>query len=316
MAGLCQCLSRRTSKVEESGPSVAVLRVTAIPRTDRVPLMRSSQGVEIPLGSTCPIPSCPPCPPEKSPGLTQSYVLQERGSGWTVVCRLTKEKGVREASLQQKQVENLDVESLEVEELELLNFGDEQRVRREVASGGNQVKLGGVKEVKDFYLQDCEEADQWCKIVPYLLNIEAETEELGQESKIRKEDKEGVSVEVMVEAKPSSSQEERLKIVHFRHSLSWAPFLTIIGVFVVVMAAFVLVTSMVMRKLNRVSASTKLMRSQSHSSRMLRKEDDEVCPQKLEFVKEVTNNQAEHLKGTELLLRKLDSGHSREVTEL
>ena len=170
-----------------------------------------------------------------------------------MVCRLTKEKGVREASLQQKQVE-----SLEVEEVELLNFGDEQRVRREVASDGNQVKSGGEKEVKDFYLQDCEEADQWCKIVPYLLNIEAETEELGQESKIRKEDKEGVSVEVMVEAKPSSSQEERLKIVHFRHSLSWAPFLTIIGVFVVVMAAFVLVTSIVMRKLNRVSASTKV----------------------------------------------------------
>jgi len=312
MAGLCQCLSHRTTKVEESSPSVSLRRGTAIPRTDRVPLMRSSQGVEIPLGSTCPIPSCPPCPPEKSPGLTQSYVLQERGSGWTVVCRLTKEKGVREVSLQQKQVE-----SLEVEEVELLNFGDEQRVRREVASDGNQVKSGGEKEIKDFYLQDCEEADQWCKIVPYLLNIEAETEELGQGRKIRKEDKEGVSVEVMLKENPSSSLEDRLKIVHVRHSLSWAPFLTIIGVFVVVMAAFVLVTSMVMRKLNRVSASTKLMRSQSHSSRMLRKEDeDEVCPQKLEFVKEVTNNQAEHLKGTELLLRKLDSGHSREVTEL
>jgi len=44
--------------------------------------------------------------------------------------------------------------------------------------------------------------------------------------------------------------------------------------------------------------------------------EDDVCPQKLEFVKEVTNNQAEHLEGTELLLRKLDSGRSREVTEL
>ena len=215
----------------------------------------------------CPIPSCPPCPPEKSPGLTQSYVLQvgifvfgrvssftqERGSGWTVVCRLTKEKGVREVSLQQKQVE-----SLEVEEVELLNFGDEQRVRREVASDGNQVKSGGEKEIKDFYLQDCEEADQWCKIVPYLLNIEAETEELGQGRKIRKEDKEGVSVGVMLKENPSSSLEDGLKIVHVRHSLSWAPFLTIIGVFVVVMAAFVLITSMVMRKLNRVSASTKV----------------------------------------------------------
>ena len=170
-----------------------------------------------------------------------------------MVCRLTKEKGVREVSLQQKQVE-----SLEVEEVELLNFGDEQRVRREVASNGNQVKSGGEKEIKDFYLQDCEEADQWCKIVPYLLNIEAETEELGQGRKIRKEDKEGVSVEVMLKENPSSSLEDRLKIVHVRHSLSWAPFLTIIGVFVVVMAAFVLITSMVMRKLNRVSASTKV----------------------------------------------------------
>ena len=81
---------------------------------------------------------------------------------------------------------------------------------------------------------------------------------LAKVEKTSKEDKEEVSLEVMLEEKPSSSQEDGLKIVHVRHSLSWAPFLTIIGVFVVVMAAFVLVTSMVIRKLNRVSASTKV----------------------------------------------------------
>ena len=181
---------------------------------------------------------------------------------------MTKEKGVREASVlkqKQKHVEKLKEEELENLEEELLNFGDEERVRREVASGGNRIKSGGEKEVKDFYLQDCKEADQWCKIVPYLLSIEAETEELGQGRKMRKEDKEGVPVDVMLEEKPSSSlKEERLKIVHIRHSLSWAPFLTIIGVFVLVMAAFVLVTSMVMRKLNRVSATTKVCQLSHH----------------------------------------------------
>merc|ERR1719234_1393917 len=79
-----------------------------------------------------------------------------------------------------------------------------------------------------------------------------------------KEDQQGVPVEVMLEEKPSLSQEERVKIVHIRHSLSWAPFLTIIGVFVLVMAAFVLVTSMVMRKLNRVSATTKVCELTHH----------------------------------------------------
>ena len=40
-----------------------------------VALVRSSQGFEVPLGSTCPLPSCPSCP-TKSTGLTQSYVLK------------------------------------------------------------------------------------------------------------------------------------------------------------------------------------------------------------------------------------------------
>jgi len=234
-----------------------------------------------------------------------------------MACQLTKERGVRGARVLQKQVENLEVEENLEEEEELLDFGDEERVRREAASGGNQIKSGGEKEVKDFYLQDCEEADQWCKIVPYLLSIEAETEELGQGRKMRKEDKEGVPVEVMLEEKPSLSlKEERVKIVHVRHSLSWAPFLTIIGVFVVVMAAFVLVTSMVMRKLNRVSATTKLNRSQSPSSKMMLRKEDGVCPQRLEFVREVSNNRTEHPEGTELLLRQMNSGRPREVTEL
>ena len=92
---------------------------------------------------------------------------------------MIKENGVLETRLEEKQ----EVERLEMEEL--IKFGEEERVRREVALGGKQVQLGGDKEVKDYYLQDCQEEDQWCKIVPYLLNIEAETAELGEGGKVR-----------------------------------------------------------------------------------------------------------------------------------
>jgi len=294
-----------------SGTSMAVGRGTAMVKHDEVSLMRSSQGLEVPLGSTCPLPSCPPCP-TMSPGLTQSFVLQEGEAGWKVACRLIKENGVLETSLEEKQ----EVENLEMEEL--INFGEEERVRRETAFGGNQVQSGGGKEVKDYYLQDCHEEDQWCKIVPYLLNIEAETHELGQGGTVRKEDtKERAHVKVMMEEKSASSPGERVKIVHVHHKHSWTPFLTILGVFVVVMAGFVLLTSLIVRKLKRVPAPTKLMRSQSCSRNTARKVDG-VCPQKTDFVKEVTNNQVglQNLDQTELLLRNLNSGCSREVTEL
>ena len=179
-----------------------------------------------------------------------NFFVQEGGAGWKVACRLIQENGVWETSLEEKELESLEME-------ELINFRDEERVRREVA----QVKLEGGKEVKDYYLQDCEDGDQWCKIVPYLLNIEAETAELGQGRKVRKEDKqtkEGAPGEVIVEEKSTSSREERIKIVHFHHNHAWTPFLTILGVFVVVMAGFVLVTSLVIRKLNRMPSSSKV----------------------------------------------------------
>jgi len=303
VAGLCQGLSDGTSKVQGGGGASV--------KRDTMSLIRSSQGFEVPLGATCPLPSCPPCP-TKSTGLTQSYVLKEGEAGWKVACRLIQENGVWEASLEEKEVE------------ELINFGDEERVRRAVALETKQVKLEGGKEVKDFYLQDCEDGDQWCKIVPYLLNIEAETAELGQGRKVRKEDKqtkEGAPGEVIVEEKSTSSREERIKIVHFHHNHSWTPFLTILGVFVVVMAGFVLVTSLVIRKLNRVPSSSKLMRSQSCSRNSIRNEYG-VRPRKLEFVNDVTDSQVglheKDLDQTELLLRKLDPGCSREphVTEL
>ena len=183
-----------------------------------------------------------------------NFFVQEGGAGWKVACRLIQENGVWETSLEEKEVESLEME-------ELINFGDEERVRRAVALETKQVKLEGGKEVKDYYLQDCEDGDQWCKIVPYLLNIEAETAELGQGRKVRKEDKqtkEGAPGDVIVEEKSTSSREERIKIVHFHHNHSWTPFLTILGVFVVVMAGFVLVTSLVIRKLNRVPSSSKV----------------------------------------------------------
>jgi len=318
VAGLCQCLIDGTSKVQGGGgASVAASRRGAsLVKRDTMSLIRSSQGFEVPLGSTCPLPSCPSCP-TKSTGLTQSYVLKEGGAGWKVACRLIQENGVWETSLEEKEVESLEME-------ELINFGDEERVRREVALETKQVKLEGGKEVKDYYLQDCEDGDQWCKIVPYLLNIEAETAELGQGRKVRKEDKQtkkGAPGEVIVEEKSTSSREERIKIVHFHHNHSWTPFLTILGVFVVVMAGFVLVTSLVIRKLNRVPSSSKLMRSQSCSRNSIRNEYG-VRPRKLEFVNDVTDSQVglheKDLDQTELLLRKLDPGCSREphVTEL
>lgn len=279
MAGRCQCLSDGTLKVKGGGSAYVA---TSLVKRDTMSLIRSSQGFEVPLDSTCPLPSCPPCP-TKSIGLTQLYVLKEGGAGWKVACRLIQENGVWKTSLEEKEVESLEIE-------ELINFGDEERVRREVALETKQVKLEGGKEVKDYYLQDCEDGDQWCKIVPYLLNIEAETAELGQGRKMRKEDKqtkEGAPGEVIVEEKLASSREERIKIVHFHHNHSWTPFLTILGVFFVVMAGFVLVTSLVIRKLNRVSPPSKLMLSQSCSRNWIRNEDG-VCPRKLEFVKDVT----------------------------
>ena len=157
-----------------------------------------------------------------------------------------------ETSLEEKEVESFDMEE------ELINFGDEERVRREVAMETKQVKLEGGKEVKDNYLQDCEKGDQWCKIVPYLLNIEAETAELGRRRKTRKETEEGMPGEMVEE-----SEEERIKIVHLHHNHSWTPFLTILGVFVVVLAGFVLLTSLVIRKLNRVYAPSKVLSTQS-----------------------------------------------------
>ena len=63
------------------------------------------------------------------------------------------------------------------------------------------------------------------------------------------------------------------------------------------------------------------MRSQRCSRNWIRNEDG-VCPRKLEFVKDVTESQVglheKDLDQTELLLRKLDPGCSRElhVTEL
>ena len=222
------------------------------------------------------------------------------------------------------------MESFEMEEL--INFGDEERVRREVSMETKQVKLEGGNVVQNYLLQDCKEGDQWCKIVPYLLNIEAETAELGQGRKVRKEDKqteEGASGKVMVEEKLASSQ-ENIKIVHFHHIHSWTPFVTILVIFIVVMVGFVLVTSLIVRKLNRMSAPSKvfelltqsfchrlsitplfqLRRSQS-CSRNSSGDEDGVCHQKLEFVKD-------GLDQTELLLRKIDSGCPRQphVTEL
>jgi len=304
MGGICQCLSDRTSKVQGGGgASVVARRGASLVKSDMMSLIRSSQGFEVPLGTTCPLPSCPPCP-TKSTGLTQSYVLKEEGAGWKLACRLIEDNGVWETSLEE------EVESLEMEEM--INFGDEERVRREVSMETKQVKLEGGNVVKNYLLQDCKEGDQWCKIVPYLLNIEAETAELGQGRKVRKEDKqteEGASGKVMVEEKLASSQ-ENIKIVHFHHIHSWTPFVTILGIFIVVMAGFVLVTSLIVRKLNRVSAPSKLRRSQS-CSRNSSGDEDGVCHQKLEFVKD-------GLDQTELLLRKIDSGCPRQphVTEL
>ena len=164
------------------------------------------------------------------------YCVQERDSGWMVFCNINfiKETGV---SVEEKQ---------EMEEVELIHFDEEGRVKREVARQEDQ----GVQYLGH---HDCEEEDQWCKIVPRLLNFEAETEVLGRARKVDElqgKVNEGVGehVKEIMEEKPMSSLEERHKIVHVYYQPSWTPFLAILGVFCGVMAGFVFITSLLIRK--------------------------------------------------------------------
>ena len=103
MMVLCHC--HRRAEVQGNGRSSTDMKSTALDNSHMVPFLRSvlkkyqpkypaflnfqhlllllrhnaldrsPRGLEIPMGSTCPLPLCPPCP-VKPPGHSPLYVLQ------------------------------------------------------------------------------------------------------------------------------------------------------------------------------------------------------------------------------------------------
>jgi len=256
---LHHCLHHETMKPEE----ISFLEgkvAQPVKRGDELSLLRFSRGLEIPLGSTCPLTSaCPPCP-RNPQGRAIQYVLEEGGAGWIVTCRLIK----AEDEVNTERVGSAGVEEgghrdhLE-QDGEMMDFGSDGRVRRESAGG----EKGG-----NFYLRSCAENDPWCSILPHLVSFEAELEELGEGNgqSDEDEDPEGAlsfrlpnlphrTFKSQI-VQPSFSSKQN---VHERQS--WTPFMVILCVFFLAMVGFSSVASLVLRRLNR-GADSKLMRPQ------------------------------------------------------
>jgi len=309
---LVHCVQHKISKTWESETSVSDGEVTRVMGGSvGLPLLRSSRGLEIPLGSFCPIQPCPPCP-KSSHGRNRLYALQEGRSGWSVTCRLALVQGEDHGpGMQQLGSERVGGEGWELEqEAEMIDYENEGRARRELK--GND---------EDLYSQACAEDNPWCAILPQLVTLEAEVEELsgGRRGSGRGEDQsqaEGFNGESLRGDQTDVDGVFKQKIVHTAHRRqSWAPFFVILGVFFVAMVGLAFVIIQVLTRIDKISGS-KLTRSHwcSSSSNTLAREPC-GCSQKQEG--EVEAKEVLVLVGEEVVQEELLIGeNARKVTEL
>jgi len=305
---LVHCVQHKISKTWESETSLSDGKVTRVMGGSvGLPVLRSSRGLEIPLGSFCPIQPCPPCP-KSSHGRNRLYALQEGRSGWSVACRLVQGED-HALKLKQPGSERIGGEGRDLEqETEMINYESEGRARRELKGNDG-----------DFFSQVCAEDNPWCAILPQLVTLEAEVEELsgGRRGSGRDEDQsqpEGFNGESLRGDPTHVDGVFKQKIVHTAHRRqSWAPFFLILGVFFVAMVGLAFVIIQVLTRIDKISGS-KLTRSHCCSSNTLAREPCD-CSQKQEGGLETKDLLV--LVGEEMVQREpLIEEHARKVTEL
>jgi len=307
---IVHCVQHQISKIWESETSISdgkVARVIGGSGSVGLPVLRSSRGLEIPLGSFCPIQPCPPCP-KSSHGRNRLYALQEGRSGWSVTCRLFQGED-HTLRMQQLGGERIGGEGWDLEqEADMIDYESEGRARRELKGNDG-----------DFYSQACAVDNPWCAILPQLVTLEDEVEELsgGRRGSGRDEVKsqaEGFIGESLRGDQTDVDGVLKQKIVHTAHRRqSWVPFFVILGVFFVAMVGLAFVIIQVLTRIDKISGS-KLTRSHccSSSSNTLAREPC-GCSQKQEGeAKEVLVLVGEEVVQTEPLIEE----NARKVTEL
>jgi len=305
---LVHCVQHKISKTWESETSLSDGKVTRVMGGSvGLPVLRSSRGLEIPLGSFCPIQPCPPCP-KSSHGRNRLYALQEGRSGWSVACRLVQGED-HALKLKQLGSERIGVEGRDFEqEAEMIDFESEGRARRELKGNDG-----------DFYSEVCAEDNPWCAILPQLVTLEAEVEELsgGRRGSGRDEDQsqsEGFNGESLRGDPTHVDGVFKQKIVHTAHRRqSWAPFFVILGVFFVAMVGLAFVIIQVLTRIDKISGS-KLTQSHccSRSTNTLTREPCGCSHKQEGEAKDVLVLVGEEIVQKELLIEE----SARKVTEL
>jgi len=303
---LVHCVQPKISKTWESDISLSDGKVLGVMNGNvGLPVQRSFRGLEIPLGSFCPIQPCPPCP-KSSHGRNRLYALQEGRSGWSVACHLVQGED-HAPRMQQLGSERIGVEGWDLEQgTEMIDYESEGRARRELE--GND---------EDFYSEVCPEDNPWCAILPQMVTLEAEMEELSGGRRGSGRDEDQSQSEVFNGESLRGDQTDvdgvfKQKIVHTAHRRqSWAPFFVILGVFFVAMVGLAFVIIQVLTRIDKISGS-KLKRS--HCCNTLAREPC-GCSQKQEGeleAKEVLVLVGEEIVQTEALIEE----SARKVTEL
>ena len=167
-----------------------------------------------------------------------------------MACRLVQgeDHGPR---LQQLGSERIGVDGWDLEqEAEMIDYENEGRARRELKGNDG-----------DFYSQACAEDNPWCAILPQLVTLEAEVEELsgGRRGSGREEDQsqsEGFNGKSLRGDPTHVDGVLKQKIVHTAHRRqSWAPFFVILGVFFVAMVGLAFVIIQVLTRIDKISGS-------------------------------------------------------------
>ena len=167
-----------------------------------------------------------------------------------MACRLVQgeDHGPR---LQQLGSKRIGVDGWDLEqEAEMIDYENEGRARRELKG-----------DDRDFYSQACPEDNPWCAILPQLVTLEAEVEELSGERRGsgREEDQsqsEGFNGKSLRGDPTHVDGVFKQKIVHTAHRRqSWAPFFVILGVFFVAMVGLAFVIIQVLTRIDKISGS-------------------------------------------------------------
>ena len=153
--------------------------------------------------------------------------------------------------MQQLGSERIGVEGWDLEQgTEMIDYESEGRARRELE--GND---------EDFYSEVCPEDNPWCAILPQMVTLEAEMEELSGGRRGSGRDEDQSQSEVFNGESLRGDQTDvdgvfKQKIVHTAHRRqSWAPFFVILGVFFVAMVGLAFVIIQVLTRIDKISGN-------------------------------------------------------------